>query len=89
MITVNSIADLPPDVQVKVRAHVFRKVVERLYNSPHVSEETLMRMVGFNRETLIQTYQAMCTQAAQQKVQAAMGGYAEQPEYSQNNYYNY
>ena len=73
MIVVRSVEDLPPEVRVKVKAQVLRKLVQRLYNSPHVTEETLMQVVGFNRATLNQMYETMYAQAVHQKAV----GYAE------------
>lgn len=81
MIVVRSVDELPPEIRTKVKAEVLRKLVQRLYNSPHISEETLMQVVGFNRATLNQMYETMYAQAVHHKAAAsyAEAGYAEAP----------
>ncbi len=75
MIEAETINDLPPELQEKIRSDTLRLLVQRLYDQDQASDETLMTVFGFNRQTLQQIYDAMYVQTVQSRGPlSGMGG---------------
>ncbi len=70
MIEVDTINDLDPALRAKIQSDTLRLLVQRLHNQDQASDEALMAVFGFNRQTLQQMYDALYVQTVQ-----ARGGY--------------
>jgi hypothetical protein len=64
MIRVKRLEDLPQEMQTKIKSDAFMKLVQHFHDRPHITDDVLLQVFGFNRQILNEMYQNLYFQTA-------------------------